>query len=60
MRGSIKFYNVSKGFGFIKVQGQKDVFFHKSSVSRDYTPQENDQVEFNLNKKLPRLFIAYL
>ena len=46
MKGIIKFYNVTKSFGFIKVQGEKDVFFHKSGLQHGYTPEEDDYVEF--------------
>ena len=50
MKGTIKFYNSSKSFGFIKVQGLKDVFFHKTSLARDYVPEDNDNVEFELRQ----------
>ena len=46
MKGVIKFYNQQKSFGFIKVQGEKDIFFHKSALERDYVPEDNDYVEF--------------
>ena len=46
MKGVIKFYNQQKSFGFIKVQGEKDIFFHKSALERDYVPEEDDYVEF--------------
>lgn len=48
MKGTVKFFNVTKGFGFIKVQGIKDVFFHKTSLVKGYTPEEDDYVEFTL------------
>ena len=46
MKGTVKFFNSTKGFGFIKVQGEKDIFFHKSALERDYVPEEDDYVEF--------------
>ena len=48
MKGQVKFYNSTKAFGFIKVQDQKDVFFHKSALEHDYVPENDDYVEFNL------------
>ena len=50
MRRKVKFYNIVKGSGFIKVQGQKDVFFHKSACPVGVQLQENDEVEFNTTK----------
>lgn len=32
MTGTVKFFNDSKGFGFIKTEQGEDVFFHRSSV----------------------------
>lgn len=48
MKGTVKFYRSEKGFGFIKVQAMKDVFFHKTGLSRGYEPKDNDAVEFTL------------
>lgn len=48
MKGRIKFYRNEKGFGFIKVQDSKDVFFHKSNISRGYEPKEEDSVSFDI------------
>ena len=45
MKGTVKWYNEMKGFGFIEVEDGKDVFVHKTSIpvgtSLNYT--------FNLN-----------
>ncbi len=30
--GTVKFFNSEKGFGFIEVEGEKDVFVHSSSL----------------------------
>jgi CspA family cold shock protein len=32
MTGTVKFFNDSKGFGFITTEHGEDVFFHRSSV----------------------------
>ena len=31
-KGTVKFYNDSKGFGFIKAEDGEEVFFHKTNV----------------------------
>ena len=33
MKGKVKWYNVKKGYGFIKGEDGKDVFVHKSDLS---------------------------
>lgn len=48
MKGVVKFFNESKGFGFIKVSNGKDVFFHKSALRKGDVVKDNDQVEFTL------------
>lgn len=44
--GTVKFFNESKGFGFIKEDGGQDVFFHVSALS-DHV-RENDTVKFEV------------
>lgn len=48
MKGTVKWFSEIKGYGFIKVQGMKDVFFHKSALPKGYLPENDDYVEFNL------------
>ena len=48
--GTVKFFNATKGFGFISPQdGSKDVFVHISAVERAglTTLAENQQVSFD-------------
>ncbi len=46
MQGTVKFFNVTKGFGFITPEdGGKDIFVHSSGLSDDI--QENDKVEYD-------------
>lgn len=46
MQGTVKFFNESKGFGFIKPSdGGEDIFVHSSGLIDNI--QENDQVEFD-------------
>ena len=48
-KGRVKFFNESKGFGFIKVDGEsKEVFVHVSGL-KDRV-QENDEVVFEIQE----------
>ena len=49
-RGAVKWFNESKGFGFIQSDGGEDVFVHFSSISGDgfRTLTEGDRVEFDV------------
>jgi CspA family cold shock protein len=47
--GTVKFFNETKGFGFIKVNGsEKEVFVHASGLKEDI--QENDNVVFEMEE----------
>ena len=45
--GTVKFFNASKGFGFITTDEGKDIFFHISEVEGQ-EPQDGDKVEFEV------------
>jgi CspA family cold shock protein len=49
-QGTIKWFNNSKGFGFIKRETGEDVFVHYKSISGDgyRTLKEGDKVEFEV------------
>ena len=50
-QGTVKWFNDSKGFGFISLEdGSKDVFVHHSAISGDgfKTLSEGQKVEFNV------------
>ncbi len=50
MRGTIKFYNSEKGFGFIFCEEAKeDVYFHINDWKNGSVPNGNDDVEFELS-----------
>ncbi len=46
--GSVKWFNSSKGFGFIQCEGQDDIFVHYSAIDGDgfRSLEEGQQVEF--------------
>ncbi|MBI1939710.1 MAG: cold-shock protein [Ignavibacteriales bacterium] len=51
-QGTVKWFNSSKGFGFISQDGGEDVFVHFQSIIGDgyKSLQENDKVEFSVTK----------
>lgn len=50
--GTVKWFNGSKGFGFIEVEGQDDVFVHYSAIQSEgfRTLEEGQQVEFTIEQ----------
>ncbi len=51
-KGRVKWFNESKGFGFISRDDGNDVFVHFSGIKRDgfKTLNEGDAVEFEVSK----------
>ena len=51
--GTVKWFNDRKGFGFIRVEGEQDVFVHYSALQDEgfKTLKENEPVEFDLVKE---------
>ena len=48
-KGTVKWFNAEKGFGFISVPGGDDVFVHFSAIqSEGYKTLEEGQVEFEV------------
>jgi CspA family cold shock protein len=48
IQGTVKWFNSSKGYGFISQENGEDVFVHFQSIVSDgyKTLNENDRVEF--------------
>ncbi|GKV57501.1 MULTISPECIES: cold-shock protein [Sporosarcina] len=49
-QGTVKWFNSEKGFGFIEVEGEDDVFVHFSAIQGDgfKTLDEGQHVEFEV------------
>ncbi|HLR10023.1 MAG TPA: cold-shock protein [Sporosarcina sp.] len=49
-QGTVKWFNAEKGFGFIEVEGEDDVFVHFSAIQGEgfKTLDEGQQVEFEV------------
>ena len=47
--GTVKFFNSEKGFGFIEVAGEKDVFVHSSAL-QGVSLGEGDRVQFDVER----------
>lgn len=43
-KGTVKFFNEAKGFGFITGEDQQDIFVHATGLNQDI--RENDQVTY--------------
>ncbi|HCY1573728.1 cold shock protein CspA, partial [Staphylococcus aureus] len=48
--GTVKWFNAEKGFGFIEVEGENDVFVHFSAINQDgyKSLEEGQAVEFEV------------
>ena len=50
MKGTVKFFNEVKGFGFIAGDDGKEVFVHKSALAAGVTLQEKDSVTYDVEQ----------
>lgn len=50
MKGTVKWFNAEKGYGFITVEGGDDVFAHYSKIQGEgyKTLNEGQEVEFDV------------
>ncbi len=51
-RGTVKWFNDAKGYGFIQNPGGEDIFVHFSSIVGDgfRTLSEGEEVEYDVNQ----------
>ncbi|MDK3912857.1 cold-shock protein [Staphylococcus pseudintermedius] len=49
-QGAVKWFNAEKGFGFIEVEGENDVFVHFSAINQEgyKSLDEGQSVEFEV------------
>jgi len=52
LRGTVKWFNAEKGYGFISVEDGNDVFVHFSAIQGDgfKTLEEGQSVEFDITE----------
>ena len=52
MNGKVKWFNESKGFGFIETEDSGDVFVHYSAITGEgfRTLMEGEEVEFEIEQ----------
>ena len=49
-KGTVKWFNGAKGFGFISRNGGEDVFVHFKAITGGGNLNEGDQVEFEVER----------
>ncbi|MDJ1109767.1 cold shock protein CspA [Macrococcus caseolyticus] len=49
-QGTVKWFNAEKGFGFIEIDGENDVFVHFSAINQEgyKSLEEGQAVEFEV------------
>ncbi|MGQ7869631.1 cold-shock protein [uncultured Sunxiuqinia sp.] len=51
MKGTVKWYDATKGFGFILTEDNKDIFVHRSGLADAYAGLDTDEtVEFEIGQ----------
>ena len=50
MKGTVRFFNDVKGFGFIAGEDGKEYFVHKTGMEEGMTLNDNDPVTFDVEE----------
>ncbi len=50
MKGTVKFFNAQKGFGFIAGDDGNEYFVHQTALPEGLILQENDSVTFDVEE----------
>ena len=50
MKGTVKFFDKEKKFGFLKGEDDKEYFVHETGLNEGVTLEENDSVEFEIEE----------
>jgi CspA family cold shock protein len=52
LKGTVKWFNAEKGYGFLQVDGGDDVFVHFSAIQGEgfKTLEEGQEVEFDITE----------
>lgn len=50
MKGTVKFFNEMKGFGFIAAEDGEEYFVHQTALEEGVSLQENDSVTFDVEE----------
>ncbi|MEE9525042.1 MAG: cold shock domain-containing protein [Candidatus Woesearchaeota archaeon] len=50
MKGTVKFFNAGKGFGFIAAEDGTEYFVHISALEEGVNLNDNDPVEFDVEE----------
>ena len=50
MKGTVKFFNREKAFGFISADDGSEVFVHQTGLEDGVTIDEGDKVEFDVEQ----------
>jgi CspA family cold shock protein len=50
MKGTIKWFNERRGYGFIQSEDETDIFVHRNAISIGTILNEGDAVEFEIEK----------
>lgn len=50
MKGTVKWFNQRKGFGFITGEDGKDVFVHRNDIPLEIELNDNDKVDYTVEE----------